>query len=204
MCARIRSTTVQPEPSGWQRYRRRHSDRRSSRKTPWIVARHCSRRSIDLISDKFGEFSGGSSAKGGRGGGQALGVGLAVQSASTPDEIKTAFTMLTRQRIGALLIAAEPFFFSRRCQLAALASDHALLAGYPSREYAEAGGLFSYGPSFPDAWRLAGNYAGRILKGEKAGDLPVQQSMRIRTDHQYQDSQGTWYRDPSKTPRRRR
>ncbi len=102
-----------------------------------------------------------------------------MQSASTPDEIKTAFTMLTRQRIGALLIAAEPFFFSRRCQLAALASDHALLAGYPSREYAEAGGLFSYGPSFPDAWRLAGNYAGRILKGEKAGDLPVQQSMRI-------------------------
>jgi putative ABC transport system substrate-binding protein len=104
---------------------------------------------------------------------------LVIGHASTPGEIEPAFTMLAEQGIGALIFGTNPLFIARTDQLVSLAAEHALAAVYPYREQVEAGGLMSYGSSVSDAWRLAGNYAGRILKGERAADLPVPQSTRI-------------------------
>jgi putative ABC transport system substrate-binding protein len=108
-----------------------------------------------------------------------LGVRLIIQNASTPSEIEAAFAILVGQRIGALLVDNDSLFFLQRHQLAALATRHAVPATYHAREVVEAGGLMSYGANFTDAYRLVGTYAGRILKGEKPGDLPVQQIARI-------------------------
>jgi putative tryptophan/tyrosine transport system substrate-binding protein len=108
-----------------------------------------------------------------------LGLRLVILNASTPSEIEAAFTNLADQRIGALLVIADAFFNLQRDQLAALAARYAVPVIYPYREPVDAGGLMSYGPSLSDAHRLAGTYVGRILKGEKPADLPVQQSTRI-------------------------
>src|SRR5262249_31431948 len=89
------------------------------------------------------------------------------------------FAELVRQRAGALLICASSFFFSRRQQLVLLATRHAVPAIYEWREFAEAGGLMSYGAGLSDAYRQAGIYAGRILKGAKPVDLPVMQSTKF-------------------------
>jgi putative ABC transport system substrate-binding protein len=110
-----------------------------------------------------------------------LGVGLVIQKASTPSEIEAAYAIFVGQRIGAVLVDADPLFFAQREQLVALAARHAVPAIYHVREIVEAGGLMSYGAKVSDAYRLAGSYAGRILKGEKPADLPVQQSTRIET-----------------------
>ncbi len=110
---------------------------------------------------------------------RVLGVRLVIQSASAPSEIGAAFAMLVGQSIGALLVDDDPLFFNQRDQVATLAAAHAVPATYNSREIVEAGGLMSYGANFADVYRLAGSYAGRILKGEKPGDLPVQQSNKI-------------------------
>jgi putative ABC transport system substrate-binding protein len=109
----------------------------------------------------------------------ALGVGLAVVKASTPSEIEAGFASLAEQRIGALLVDADAFLYVQRDQLAALAVRHAIPAIYALREYAEAGGLMSFGASLREAWRLGGTYVGRVLKGEKPGNLPVQQPARM-------------------------
>jgi len=108
-----------------------------------------------------------------------LGVRLVIQNASTHPEIEAAFPTLVEQRVGALLVGGDPFLFVQRDQLAALAARYKLPAIYALREHVEAGGLMSYGASISDAYRIAGTYAGRILKGEKPADLPVQQSTRI-------------------------
>jgi putative tryptophan/tyrosine transport system substrate-binding protein len=106
---------------------------------------------------------------------RAKGLHLSILKASSEGEIDTAFAALVQLQAGALLVLADPLFFSRREQLIALASRHAVPAIYQWREFAAAGGLISYGPSLTSAVRQAGIYAGKILQGAKPADLPVQQ-----------------------------
>jgi putative ABC transport system substrate-binding protein len=103
------------------------------------------------------------------------GVQLHILKAGTAAEINTAFATLVQRQAGALAVSADPFFNSQREELVALASRHAVPAIYEWREFAEAGGLISYGPSLTAANRQIGTYVGRILKGAKPADLPVQQ-----------------------------
>jgi putative ABC transport system substrate-binding protein len=104
---------------------------------------------------------------------------ILVLKAINTGEIEPAFGMLAQRGAGGLLVGADAFFGSQRHQIIALAARHAIPAIYTIREYAEAGGLMSYGTSFTDGHRLAGVYAGRILKGEKPADLPVMQSTKF-------------------------
>jgi putative ABC transport system substrate-binding protein len=106
---------------------------------------------------------------------QAKGVQLHILKAGTEDEIDTAFASLVQLHAGALVIGADPFFNSRREELVVLAAHHAVPAIYEWRESVAAGGLISYGPSLTSIYRQIGIYAGRILKGAKPADLPVQQ-----------------------------
>jgi ABC-type uncharacterized transport system substrate-binding protein len=101
------------------------------------------------------------------------GVKLEVLKAATESEIETAFASLARLKTGALIQQADPFFLNRRDQFALLAARHAIPAIYEARQFAEAGGLMSYGANFPDMYRQIGAYAGRILKGDKPAELPV-------------------------------
>jgi putative ABC transport system substrate-binding protein len=111
----------------------------------------------------------------------ARSIGLQIQSlnASTIREINAAFATFVRERPDAVFVGLDPFFNSRRIQLVQLAARYAIPASYPARDFAEAGGLMSYGADITDAWRQAGSYAGRILKGAKAADLPVVQSSKF-------------------------
>jgi len=104
---------------------------------------------------------------------------ILVVSASTESDVETAFTTLVEQRVSGLVVGNDPFFNARPDQLVALAAGHAVPAIYPYREFATAGGLMSYGSNFADTYRLVGVYTGRILKGEKPADLPVQQSTKV-------------------------
>jgi putative ABC transport system substrate-binding protein len=108
-----------------------------------------------------------------------LGVQLHVLHASTERDFDTVFATLAQLRAGALVIGGDGFFISRIEQLAALTLRHAVPAISPNREFAAAGGLMSYGGSITDDYRLIGGYTGRILKGEKPADLPVQQATKI-------------------------
>ena len=109
---------------------------------------------------------------------RAKGVQLQIVEARNTTEIDTAFKSLTQRRVGALIVQVDPFLDGRREQLAALATRHAVPAMAAHPEFAAAGGLISYGNSLADALRLEGNYAGRLLKGERPADLPVQQSVK--------------------------
>ena len=103
---------------------------------------------------------------------------LAVKAASA-GEFNAAFSTIVQAGVGALLVGGGPFFTSQRQRLALLSARHAIPTSYAEREFAVAGGLMSYGPSQADAYRRAGVYAARILKGEKAGDLPVDQATKF-------------------------
>ena len=107
------------------------------------------------------------------------GVELNVLRASTESDFDTVFASLRQLGTSAIIIGADPFFSSHAQRLTALAARHAVPTIYPYREYVTAGGLVSYGDSLRDAYRLVGTYAGRILKGEKPADLPVQQSTKV-------------------------
>jgi putative ABC transport system substrate-binding protein len=110
---------------------------------------------------------------------RVLNVQLLVANASTPDELERTFSTLASQRINALLCGADALFGVQHKQLAALAARHALPTIYHISDTVKAGGLMSYGASISDAWHIAGIYAGRVLKGEKPADLPVQLSTKI-------------------------
>jgi putative tryptophan/tyrosine transport system substrate-binding protein len=104
-----------------------------------------------------------------------IGQRIIITKASTDEELDAAFDVLVREQIGALLVAADPYFDTRRDRIVALAAQHRLPAIYQFREYAVAGGLLSYGVSITDAYRQYGVYAASILKGTNPADLPVQQ-----------------------------
>jgi putative ABC transport system substrate-binding protein len=105
----------------------------------------------------------------------AKGVQLRILKAGTESEVDAAFATLLQLNVGALILAGDPFFDGRREHLVTLAARHAVPVTYALREFAMAGGLISYGASFPAVFRLLGTYAGKILKGAKPADLPVQQ-----------------------------
>jgi putative tryptophan/tyrosine transport system substrate-binding protein len=104
----------------------------------------------------------------------ALGIDIHLLNASTEHELDEAFASLAKLRAGGLIVPNEPYLDSQRDRITALAARYAVPALYNLREYVVAGGLASYGPSLPDSYRRAAMYVGRILKGEKPADLPVQ------------------------------
>jgi putative ABC transport system substrate-binding protein len=104
---------------------------------------------------------------------------LHLLSAAAERDFETAFAKLVQLRAGGLVISNDTFFISRSDQLAALALRHAVPTIFEFRAFVTAGGLMSYGSNLSDAYRLAGVYTGRILKGENPTDLPVQQSTRV-------------------------
>jgi putative tryptophan/tyrosine transport system substrate-binding protein len=110
---------------------------------------------------------------------RALGLQLVVLNARIPSDIDMAFASLVRERAGALVVGAGAFLLSRRDQIIALAARHAIPAIYGFREYSADGGLISYGNEIPDSFRRAGVYTGRILKGDKPADLPVEQPTKF-------------------------
>jgi putative tryptophan/tyrosine transport system substrate-binding protein len=110
---------------------------------------------------------------------RAIGLQVHVLRASTDREIEVAFEAVELNRIRALVVTADPFFNARRDKLVTLSANYSVPTVYQFREYAVAGGLMSYGTSLTDAYRQAGIYTARILKGEKAGDLPVEQPTKF-------------------------
>ena len=109
----------------------------------------------------------------------ALGRRLEVLTASTEPDLEAAFTTMVKRQAGALVVMPDPLFLARREQLVALAARYAVPTIYPFREFTETGGLMSYGTPFLDLFQQAGTYTGRILKGAKPADLPVQQSSKL-------------------------
>jgi putative ABC transport system substrate-binding protein len=110
---------------------------------------------------------------------RALGIRLSILNASIPGEIEAAFATIDVQRMEALCVDTEPFFTFHGAEISALAARHAVPAIFGFRQIVQEGGLMSYGSDVSQAYRFAGSYAGRILKGERPGDLPVQQSTKV-------------------------
>jgi putative ABC transport system substrate-binding protein len=110
---------------------------------------------------------------------QDAGLKVLVRQVNIDDDFEADFASIVQERAGAVLVAATPFFMSRRFEIVALAARYKLPTIYPWREYCEAGGLMSYGPDLLDAWLQAGRYTGRILNGAAPGDLPVQQPTKF-------------------------
>ena len=109
----------------------------------------------------------------------ALGAHVVILNASSPSEIELAFEELVGQRVTALVVSGETFFLTQRHRLVELAAQHAVPTIYAYREFPVAGGLMSYGGDYTEPFRLLGVYVGRILKGEKPADLPVQQATKV-------------------------
>lgn len=110
---------------------------------------------------------------------RVLGIRVHILNARSEGDFGAAFAMIVQRRLGALLVAADPFFSSRRDQLVALAAHHAVPAIYEWRDFPATGGLASYGTSLTDAFRQAGVYVGRILNGAQPADLPTVQTIKF-------------------------
>jgi putative tryptophan/tyrosine transport system substrate-binding protein len=110
---------------------------------------------------------------------KSLGLNLRLTKASTEPELETAFADLAQEKIGATLVVSDPFFTSRRVQIATLAKHHAMPAMFELREYVDAGGLMSYGPNLVNGYRRGGVYVGKILQGAKPAELPVEQPTKF-------------------------
>jgi putative ABC transport system substrate-binding protein len=110
---------------------------------------------------------------------ESLGRSLEVVNAGTEAEIDTAFSAMAQRRLGALIVGSFPYFVERHAQVIVLAAHYRIPAIYDQRLFAEAGGLMSYSTDQADTWRQAGGYVGRILKGEKPGELPAQQAAKL-------------------------
>jgi putative tryptophan/tyrosine transport system substrate-binding protein len=114
-----------------------------------------------------------------RGAASTLGLKLDAYNASSEDEIETAFVAIAKGGTESLLVTTDPFFFRQQKRLIELAARHAVPAAYFAREFAVTGGLMSYGSNISDSYRQAGVYAGRVLKGKRPADLPVQQPTKF-------------------------
>jgi putative ABC transport system substrate-binding protein len=110
---------------------------------------------------------------------QTLGIDLHVLKASTDGELDAAFAEVVRSHAGGLVVSTDPFFTGRSVQLAELASRYAVPTAYKGHEFAAAGGLLSYGTDIAETFRVVGHYTGRVLKGEKPAELPVQQTAKV-------------------------
>ena len=122
---------------------------------------------------------------------------LEVLAASTESDLEAAFAMMVQHRLGALIVVPDPFFIGRREQLVQLAARHAIPTIYPSRVFVDVGGLISYGSSINDLARLSGIYVGRILKGAKPGDLPIQQSTNTELVINLKTAKSLWLAVPA-------
>jgi putative ABC transport system substrate-binding protein len=112
-------------------------------------------------------------------GAQRLGLKHHVVNASSEHDLDVAFATLAQMNIGGLVVISDPFFDTQRERLVALSARHRIAASYAWRDFVVAGGLMSYGTSLTDSYRQAGIYTARVLKGEKAGDLPVEQPTKF-------------------------
>jgi putative ABC transport system substrate-binding protein len=109
----------------------------------------------------------------------ARGLDMHVFTAGSERDLEPAFAAMARQRVGSLIVNTDPYLIGLREQIVTLAARHAIPTMYDRREYPEASGLFCYGPDRLDSIRQAGIYVGRVLKGEKAANLPVQRSTKL-------------------------
>jgi len=132
-----------------------------------------------LLVNPASHYQADSQAKGILSAAHTLGLELHVLNASTDGDFDAVFTTLTQLRAGGLVVASDPFFIGRSEQLAALTLRHAVPTIFETREFAAAGGLMSYGADIADTYRLAGEYTGRILKGDKPADLPIQLASKV-------------------------
>jgi putative ABC transport system substrate-binding protein len=135
---------------------------------------------------------------------RSLGLQIQVHNASTSHDIDAVFETFVRERPDALFVAIAAFFVDRRVQLALQAMIHKVPVTYPVRDFAEAGGLMSYGASLRDSIRQSGLYAGRILKGAKPADLPVLQSTKFELVINHQTARNTWPHGVAHAARARR
>jgi putative tryptophan/tyrosine transport system substrate-binding protein len=110
---------------------------------------------------------------------QQVGLPLSILDASTESDLEKVFEVAAKEGVGALIVSTDGFFTSRRTKIIQLAAHHRLPAIYGTREFVVAGGLMSYGPDIGDAYRKVGEYVGRVLKGAKPADMPVQQPTRF-------------------------
>jgi putative ABC transport system substrate-binding protein len=136
-------------------------------KTFAVLVNQTSVANIDAISKSYQDLA------------HALGLRVQVLNVTTERDLIGAFTEMARLGADGLVVAPDPYFNSVRSQIAALCREHNLPTVFQFREFVAGGGLVAYGASLPEGWRLVGGYAGRILKGDKAGDLPVQQATKL-------------------------
>jgi ABC-type uncharacterized transport system substrate-binding protein len=135
---------------------------------------------IALLTNSANPVVGNAEAKLALQAARALGLDLMVSSAASIQDIEAAFTALARERVRALVVSADPLFLDQRDRLSGLAARHGIPSIYSDRAYVAAGGLMSYGAAFAESYRLVGVYAGRVLRGDKPADLPVQQMTKIQ------------------------